>query len=68
MRYLTDPVEIRAFRKKQTKKIARMLVQKAQRAFLEFTVCMCGITLWAVCFVLLMACVIFVLENCTVNW
>lgn len=68
MRYLTDPIEIRAFRKKYIKKITRNYVQKAQRAFLDVTACAACLTVWVVCLTLLVACTGFMLQNFTVNW
>lgn len=59
MRYLTDAIEIREFRKRYLRKLIRTYVQRAQSALAKFTFCTMCITVWMLCVVVMTA---------TVSW
>lgn len=79
MRVLTDPVEIRAFRKRQARKILRMMKasvkQNIRKAWFIFRDLLVKTSLISAFIALMMLsavivgwCGIFLLEHCTVNW
>lgn len=60
MRVLTNPVAIRAARKKQLKRIAGLLLRKLQHLLLEFTIVGACITTWVAGVTILYACLTFI--------
>ena len=79
MRVLTDPVEIRAFRKRQIRKILKMAKSEISRgtckvwhfmraSLINVSFCAGLIAIWVFAIALLVwSCNVF-LEFCTVNW
>lgn len=79
MRVLTDPVEIRAFRKRQIRKIGRMMKAEAARGaykawhmmrtgLINISLCAGCLAIWVFAIALMVwSCNVF-LEFCTVNW
>lgn len=79
MRVLTDPMEIRAFRKRQARKIIRMVKASARQnlvkawftfrnLLVQLSVISACIALWVLAIAIMTGCGIFFLEHCTVNW
>lgn len=77
MRVLTDPVEIRAFRKKQAKKILRMMCSELQSflrssyfslrsALIQLSICSAFIALWFLSLAVFVYVGQFLLNSCTV--
>lgn len=77
MRVLTDPMEIRAFRKKQARKILRMMKADIQRfavrcwctarnALVEVSICSAFLALWFLALVVMVGCGGWVLNHCTI--
>lgn len=79
MRVLTDPREIRAFRKKQIRKIGRMLARDIRKAvvsspaklrtlLLEVSVCSACLAMCLLLFVALVLVSDYVVPSFVVNW
>lgn len=76
MRVLTDPIEIRAFRKRQIRKVLRMLFAmlnefmvrswfKLRRTLIQISIASACVAIWCVSVVVMVWCLTFILENCT---